>query len=230
MPETVYPYGWPAPQGNEPRADFPSIYYGNLSDIAQKVIGSFDTKTSALAALGVSSTTPLWFSTTNPTTLWCLDSSGAHEVWTLGSGYTVGSFTMQGSDGNTFSLGSSTRTLRYRVEGSHCYGYGTLVVGSSVAWPSGKFLWFPIPYAASNAVVGLTMNVGSANITCNGNNLIGSCYAPANGTHISIRAMDPVKSTTSAQVLSQSSGNAGSSTAWTSGDVIMYNFDYERKI
>jgi len=229
MPETVYPYGWQAPEGNEQRSDFPAIYYSNLSDIAQKVIGAFDTKTSALAALGVSSSTPLWFTTTSPTTLWCLDSTGAHEVWTLGSGYTTGSFTMQDSDGNSIPLGTSTRTLRYRVEGAHVYGYGSLTIGANFSPPSDKFFWFPIPYPLTAAVTGLQATVGSVVVSQAGKNMLGSAYASYGARHVSVVVGDPAKGS-NPTVMRYSTGSSGSAKIWDAGDTIKYNFDYERKL
>lgn len=232
MAEPLPPYGWEYPDGTDDPADFPALLQSILSDQATKVVGSFDTSASAQAALGTSSATPLFYTTGSPTTLWCLDSSGANQVWTLGVGYTSGSFQMRGQDGTVFGIGTSQTSMWYRVEGARVFGWARLAVGSAVAWPSGEYFWFPLP--PFNPVIhntGESQVIGSCMVNMsNGEHYEGVAVASAQDPHCVLYSNDPHKSTPGATAVRYDTGGTGTGLTWATGCSVQYNFDYERMV
>lgn len=233
MAEQLPPYNLQYPDGFDDPADFPNLLQATLLQLSQQVIGQFDTQASAQAALGSSSASPIFYTTTSPTTLWCLDSSGATAVWSAGSAYTAATFTIAGSDGTTFSLGNSTKYLFYKADGARVTGWGYVSVGSTgVAWPAGKSFEFPLPFTAQSHAANASLEIGSCMVSVNGNNYCGPVVTSSATGWCTLFVNDGAKTNgwQSLSAVAYNTGNAGSALTWSGGDQIRYSFDYERHI
>lgn len=233
MAEPLPPYGLQYPDETDDRSLFPALLQQNLIALSSMVVGQFDTQASAQAALGTSSQAPVFYTTQNPTTLWCLDASGANQVWTLGGGYTSGSFVLTDDQSNTVSLGTSQRYLNYRVEGAHCYGWGEWVVGSSVGWPAaGAYFRFPLPFAVQTRVSLTQMSVGTCMVTVAGKHYAGVVEVGTGSSSAILYISDLSRSPNTTLLPVSPVTGSGTTTGfvWSSGDVVRYSFDYERQV